>query len=165
MALLHFVSEVYYRADRNQLYQQWKSEAIASLQTARTLDEMTNAVGPFGLYIALTNGNWIAIRYRDRHSFPIVSCAVARDSGGAWFESDRHFCGSLKYWPQKKMRVEDDLELRRTNPELFTNTVPLVNESSSRLPTYREMHAIETAPDLGHARSALQKIGFVVLKK
>jgi hypothetical protein len=142
------------------LYREWKSESIAALEDARSMADLTNAVGTLGLYIPLTNGNWIAIRYRDTHSLRIISCAIARDSGGGWFESNRHFCGSLSSWPRHKDEVAGEEELRRTAPDLLTNHVPRPDASTSLFPSYGEMLAIESAPDLAHARAALQRIGF-----
>ena len=142
------------------LYRKWKSESIAALQAAHSTAELTNAVGSLGLYIALTNGGWIAIRYRDTHSLPIVSCAIARDSDGGWFESNRHFCGSLSSWPRHREQVAGEEELRRTVPDLFTNSAPQTEAPSGSFPSYREMMMIESAADLGSARAALQKIGF-----
>lgn len=143
-------------------YPHVKRQSVQVLAAAKTTNELRKAVGTLGLFIPLTNGAWIAIRYRDSHGGGISSCAVARDSGGGWFESDRHFCGSLPGWPTLKESAEMDEELRRTNPELFTNKSAgrLVDADNGMFPSYRDMNAIASAPNLESARSALRKIGF-----
>jgi hypothetical protein len=57
--------------------------------------ELGEAVGPLGAVLHFKDGSWIAIGYRDDHSLLPWSVAVARDSGGGWFESAEHFCGHL----------------------------------------------------------------------
>lgn len=142
----------------------WRSytrrESIKILTAAKTTNELSKAVGHLGLFMSLTNGGWIAIRYEDMHSIPICSSAVARDSGGDWFESKRHFCGSLPFWPRLKMQVDGEEEQRKLTPEWFTNRVSKADSDNGSFPSYREMLAIESAPDLESARHALQKIGF-----
>lgn len=142
----------------------WRSytrhESVKILTAAKTTNELTKAVGHLGLFMPLTNGEWIAIRYTDVHSIPICSGAVARDSGGGWFESKRHFCGSLPFWPRLKMEAEADEEQRKLTPEWFTNRVSKAESDNGSFPSYREMMAIESASDLESARHALKKIGF-----
>ncbi len=146
-------------------YPQTRGKSVRILAAAKTTNELRKAVGSLGLFIPLTNNAWIAIRYRDSHSGGIRSCAVARDSGGGWFESDRHFCGSLAYWPELKASVEVEEYVRRTKPEFITNRVSLADSDNGSFPTFRDMQAIESAPDLESARRALRKIGFTELRK
>ena len=135
-------------------YSSTRRESVRVLASAQSASELTNAVGYLGWFVQLTNREWIAIRYRDTHSGFVGSSAVARDSGGGWFESERHFCGRFHYWPLLKEQVQGDEELRKLMPELFTNSIPLPAED------YRELIAIESASDLASARLALEKIGF-----
>jgi hypothetical protein len=69
-------------------------EAIRLLSAAQTPQELTSAVGRWGAFITITNSEWLAIRYRDSHSFEVQSMAVVRDSGNQWFQSQRHFRGA-----------------------------------------------------------------------
>src|SRR5712671_6270938 len=86
-------------------YSNTRRESVRVLKVAQSRSELTRAVGDLGLFVSLTNGAWVAIRYRDEHGGGVRSCAVVRDSGGGWFESGRHFCGSFMYWPQRKEEV------------------------------------------------------------
>ena len=137
-----------------------KRESIRILQAAHSNAELTNAVGYLGWFVQLTNQQWTAIRYRDTHFGIIGSSAVAGDSGGEWFESERHFCGRFKDWPYLKDRVQADEEELKLTPESCTNRVSLADEDGGHFPSYRELMAVESAPDLESARRALEKIGF-----
>jgi hypothetical protein len=143
-----------------------RRESIRILQAAHTTPELTNAVGYLGWFVQLTNHEWIAIRYRDTHSGFVGSSSVARDSGGEWFESDRHFCGRFQFWPNLKLWVQAEEEQRKLTPHLFTNRVSLADndDEAGSFPTYRELMAIESAPDLESARRGLLQIGFKKLK-
>jgi hypothetical protein len=141
-------------------YPSKRRESVRVLSAAESASELTNAVGYLGWFVQLTNHQWIAIRYRDTHSGFVGSSAIARDSGGAWFESKRHFCGRFQYWPRLKEQVLGEEEQRILTPEWFTNRVSLADEDGGMFPSYREMIAIESAPDLESARRALQRIGF-----
>jgi hypothetical protein len=131
-------------------YSNERRKAISILSAAQTPKDLTNAVGYLGIVLHLTNNAWIAIRYRDVHGPKIDSIAIARDSGGAWFESDRHFCGTLAYWPKLKDSVEAFPDRADADNGMF--------------PSYREMNAIDSAPDLPSARRALVAIGFKEFK-
>lgn len=63
-----------------------------ALARARTPEELDAAVGPLGAVIRTDWGDWVAIAYDDDRHNPMASWALARDSGGGWFESRRHFC-------------------------------------------------------------------------
>jgi len=144
-------------------YRTTKRDSIRILQAARTRADLTNAVGDLGLFISLTNNQWVAIRYRDAHGLVIRSSAVALDSGGQWFESDHHFCGSLSFWPILKDEIAEQKEQRRLTPQMFSNQVPLADSDNGfyRIP---DMLALDTAPDLESARRALNVLSFKQLK-
>lgn len=137
-----------------------RRESIKLLKAAQTTDDLMNAVGRRGAFFPLTNNQWVAIRYRDTHAVGIRSMAMARDSGGGWFESRRHFCGTFSGWKFRKRMAETEEELRKSSPELFTNDVAKAESESEFMPSHQEMMAIESASDLEKAREALKKIGF-----
>lgn len=66
-------------------------EALASAAA----QDLEAAVERLGAVFHFHDGSWLAIRYRDSHTFPAWSLAIARDSGGRWFESGFHFCGTF----------------------------------------------------------------------
>ncbi len=72
-----------------------RAEAISQLKAAKSEAELRGAIGGLGLFLESTNGWWIAIRYRDSHAGSIWSAAVAKDSGGQFYQSHHHFCGTL----------------------------------------------------------------------
>lgn len=126
-----------------------KRQSIDLLKQAKTTNELQAAVGSYGLFIALTNDQWIAIRYRDTHSFGIKSVSIALDSGGAWFESEAHHCGTFRSWANyKKMLAEDDSEAKEDLPAI-----------------YQTLLAIESAPNLETARARLRDLGMNPLQK
>jgi hypothetical protein len=137
-----------------------RKDSIERLQAAQQSGNLTNAVGNLGIVIQLTNNAWIAIRYRDTHSGDIRSMAVACDSGGGWFESRHHFCGSFGAFQAHKRHLEVEEELRKLDPDHFIPTVSTPESEDGLMPSIHEMVAIESAPDLGSARAALMKIGF-----
>lgn len=137
-----------------------RRDSVRVLAAAQSLSQLTNAVGDLGWFVELTNHEWIAIRYRDTHSGFVSSSAVARDSGGEWFESERHFCGRFQYWPHLKEQIQGDEEQRKLTPEWFTNGIRMADEGGGHFPSYRELIAVESAQDLAGARLALEKIGF-----
>ena len=141
-----------------------RTESIASLREAESLQDLTNAVGSLGVVLHLTNQAWIAIRYRDTHGGSLRSCAVARDSGGGWFESDVHFCGRLRGWHDLREKVNAYAEALGTNAS--PEEMELLGAMrASRPASFEEMMAIEAAPGLPAARLALQRMGFRPLEK
>jgi len=112
-----------------------EAESFEVLSTAHTQQELQEAVGDLGLMISLKNGDWIAIRYRDKHSGMIWSSSVARDSGGAWFVSDFHFCGTFSAYRHAKERMFG-------------------------LEQFSDIRAIDEAKDLETARRLLVELGF-----
>jgi hypothetical protein len=129
------------------------------MTSAQSVRELTNALAS-GLFIPLTNNAWIAIRYVHSHAGGPFSCAVARDSGGAWFESDRGFCGFFALWSHVKLQIEGEKEMKRLDPEYSPKHPSIAEQNDGVTPSYQEMVAIESAPDLESARRTLQKIGF-----
>jgi hypothetical protein len=140
---------------REMWYYQTKQAAVKVLAAAHTTNELAAATGSYGLFLPLNHGGWITIHYQDTHAGGVWSCAVALDSGGGWFESDYHFCGGLRGWPRMKEFAAEELEQREMNMDWFST------RPSARTQTFfREMEAIESAPDLPSTRRALEKIGF-----
>lgn len=164
LAVAGFLAYVFVMHPAN-WYSNTRHESVGLLKAAQSTVDLSNAVGSLGWYIPLTNNAWIAIRYRDSHGRGVRSCAVSRDSGGDWFESDRHFCGRFQYWPHLKEQVQAEEEQRKLTPEWFTNRVSLADEDGGMFPSFRELIAIESSPDLETARRALEKIGFRKLKQ
>ena len=74
-------------------FSRWQSRRL--LAAASTPEELQAAVGGLGAFYTFPDGSWLAIRYRDSHTCGIWSVAVARDSGGNWYESREHFCGAF----------------------------------------------------------------------
>jgi hypothetical protein len=72
-----------------------RREAIRLLSAASTSQQLQEAVGSLGTFYTFPDSSWVAIRYRDSHSGGIWSVAVARDSGGDWYQSSEHFCGAF----------------------------------------------------------------------
>lgn len=58
--------------------------------------ELEDVVGYLGAVFHFRDGTWMAVRYNDSHSIAAWSFAIARDSGGMWFESTEHFCGAFR---------------------------------------------------------------------
>jgi hypothetical protein len=72
-----------------------RRESLSILGAATSTNALLEAVGHLGIFISLQDGSWIAIRYRDTHGGRIDSMAIARDSGGGWFESTEHYCATV----------------------------------------------------------------------
>ncbi len=142
-----------------------RRESLRILTQAKGTNELAQSVGHYGLMMHLTNGGWIAIRYRDMHRGFFASCAVARDNEGNWFESDRHFCGSLSFWPRFKETEATEKEMREKYPDLYTNKVSRAESDNGMFPSHHEMMAIEAATNMVAAREALRTIGFKPLLK
>ena len=84
-----------------------RKESIRILESAQTTNELAKAVGYLGIFFVFPDKSWMAIRYRDSHSGGVFSSAVARDSGGNWYESNYHFCGRfLNYSSEVKRCIE-----------------------------------------------------------
>ena len=135
-----------------------RREFLSILSAAKTTNELQSAVGHWGVLISLRDGSWIAIRYRDTHAGRIESLAIARDSGGSWFESDHHFCGAFSNYRVERQRQEEiRLEIAKTGD---TNTVPEGSSGTSAI-----LDAAFAAPSIEAGRKQLLKLGFQSLTK
>jgi hypothetical protein len=113
-----------------------------------------------GVFVPLRDGSWIAIRYRDTHAGRIAALAVARDSGGGWFQSEYHFCGALCGYQRVRQKME---ELRAELAKLGdtdTNTT-----TSAKSDTEATLDVMFAAPSLEVGRQQLVKLGFQPLTK
>lgn len=142
---------------------QARTEAIARLKAAESEAQLREAIGGLGLYLQSTNGWWMAIRYRDSHAGGIWSVAVAKDSGGQFYESHHHYCGKL---PAFGRDLEGYSQLWKSaaeqqNPELrkqwFQDADQLQGEIKRRFP---ELLRVAQATNLAEARVQLQKAWF-----
>ena len=73
-----------------------RREALRLLSAASTSQQLQDAVGSLGAFYTFRDGSWLAVCYRDSHGGGIWSVAIARDSGGNWYESREHFCGAFR---------------------------------------------------------------------
>jgi hypothetical protein len=122
--------------ERTMERRQAEAESFHVLSKAHTQQELQEAVGDLGLLLSLRGGVWIAIRYVDKHAgMRIWSSSVARDSGGAWFVSDFHFCGKFAAYRHAKERMVD-------------------------LEQFSDIQAVEEAENLEVARKLLVGLGF-----
>ena len=131
-----------------------KYESIRLLQAASNAAEREEAVGRYGVVLTTAGGDWIAIRYRDSHSWPSAfSSAVARCSDGSWFQSSEHYCGQFSAYRSMRakraelMGEEYSDEIRADYAEDFER-----NAQS-------EPGRIEAAASLAEAKSELRKLG------
>lgn len=134
---------------------QQKRESIRLLNAAKTPDELRKSVTSLGAFITPTNGGWIAIRYRDSHVLGPVSVAIARDSDGHWFQSEKHYCGTFRIVGQAMDREQ---RLRSESPELFTNETDAVYFKSGT--PMEQFYRLFTATNLDTARMLLMAVGF-----
>jgi hypothetical protein len=137
-----------------------RRESIATLSAAKTTNELQQAVGGLGIFIPIRDGSWIAIRYRDTHAGRIASLAVARDSGGSWFESDYHFCGAFAGYRHERRSME---EIRSELAKLGETDTNLTTRARSD--TAAALDATYSAASLEDGRQQLSKLGFEPLKK
>jgi hypothetical protein len=105
---------------------------------------LETAVGPLGTVLLLRDGSWLAIRYKDSHAYPAWSLAVARDSGGTWFESTEHFYGSFRVIRQ----------LQAFNHEAADYTPPPKEPPTDRAEWIRLLAA---SPDLPTAHQRMER--------
>jgi hypothetical protein len=80
-------------------------ESIRALRGAVTQQDLGAAVTRLGILLEFPDESWMAIRYRDSHSWSVKSSAVVRCSDGSWYRSGHHFCGEFQIY-----------EWRRTDP-------------------------------------------------
>ena len=128
-----------------------RQEALTILSAAKTTYEVEQAVGNLGIFIPLRDGSWIAIRYRDTHRGYLASLAIARDSGGNWYESDHHYCGEFIAYKHDR-RESEELHSEPAEPgEVATN---------ARSESFAALDAVFNAPSLEVGRQRLLKLGF-----
>lgn len=113
-----------------------EAESFKILERAATPLELEEAAGHLGLFMKYPDGEWMAVRYRDSHAYPGWSSSVVRDSGGAWFTSEEHFCG----------RIETYRNFKEHGREL--------------LPSMEPIHQLVEAKTLAEAREHLVTLGF-----
>jgi hypothetical protein len=113
-----------------------EAESFKILERAATPSELEEAAGPLGLFLRYPDGAWMAVRYRDSHYYPGWSSAVVRDSGGAWFTSEEHFCGQFKCYRLFKKQGHE---------------LP---------PSLEPIHQLAEAKTLAEARQRLVTLGF-----
>ncbi len=111
-------------------------ESRRVLAAASTAQQLQAAVGSLGVFYTFPDRSWLAIRYRDSHA-SIWSVAVARDSGGNWYESREHFCAAFSV-----------AQLEQRIPASVLPDTP----SDARAQWLRQLGA---SPDLGSARQCL----------
>ncbi len=103
------------------------------LKCANSSGELKEAVDSLGIVLENKSGNWVAIRYRNSHAAPGWSAAVARDSGGGWFTSPKHFCGRFRSHRIEREKGQEGLA---------------------------ELPAVEESDSLESARARLVEMGF-----
>ncbi len=130
-----------------------RAESLRLLRNAETRAELEQAVGDLGVFLPLKDGPWIAIRYRDSHGWPMWSQAIARDSGGQWYESREHFCGVFLGYRQYPSTIREMVQYDIAAGRDTAPTTRLFAPSP-------EIDAVGSAPDLPTARTALIKLGF-----
>jgi hypothetical protein len=139
---------------------QQKRESIRLLSAAKTPDELKNVVTNLGAFITQTNGGWIAIRYRESHILGPLSKAVALDSEGHWFESEKPFSGEFR---SARALLDRERRYRAESPKLFTNVTESIyfKPGTPSEPYYR----LFLATNLETARKELLGLGFREFKR
>lgn len=130
---------------------QARKESMRILSEAKDVAQRQEAVGSLGILLEYTNGQWIAIRYRDSHSWPGWSSAIAQDSDGRFYESRKHFCGRLRGYA-KMAGLEREMSVEWAS-QGETNTVDYLSK-------HGEIHTVASADGLQNAVPLLLKMGF-----
>ena len=134
----------------------WKSgtrrDSTKALKVAQTEEQLREAVKPWGVFITAKDGSWVAIRYRDSHAGGILSLALAKDSGGEWFESQRHFCGTLPSYARRRLEYA-------ANTNMLVEMFP-VRTNRFSMPSYQQLEPVFSAVTLQALREALGNLGF-----
>ena len=122
------------------------------LQAAGTPEQLEEATDPDGVVLRIKDGSWIAIRYVESDHLPR---AVARDSGGSWFETDRQFhyaLGHYRLWQEIRARA------KATSDPVWSE------EGFLSRGLNRQLDAVEQSADLRQARQRLRELGFEEFK-
>lgn len=129
-----------------------RKQSIKMLSEAESEPQLKEAVGRLGVVVRATDGSWVAIRYRDDHYFtPIRSLAIAMDSGGRWFQCDRHFCGWLPSFARERAEGADVSTLRVK----FSETGDPKGQAG-----YEKMESLFASTNLESLRDALKQMDF-----
>jgi hypothetical protein len=123
-----------------------------SIRILAKTDAKAELAGVSNLFLTFPDESWIAIRYRDLHGGGVHSTSIARDSGGQWFESSRHFCALFDGY-------RSSYEIYRLEREV--GEIGDLNFSRG----FESIHAVAMAPGLDSAREELVKMGFQPLNK
>jgi len=139
---------------------QQRRESIRLLSAAKTPDDLKKVVTNLGAFITPTSGGWMAIRYRDSHTLGPVSKAVALDSEGHWFESEKHFCSEFR---STHDLMDRERRYRAEIPDHFTRESEsfYFKPGTPSEPYYR----LFTATNLDAVRRQLLVLGFREFKR
>jgi hypothetical protein len=121
-----------------------RKDSIRILARTDAKDELASESN---LFLTFPDESWIAIRYRDLHAGGVHSTSIARDSGGQWYESSRHFCALIDGYRSSYEMYRLERELGETED---------FHVSSG----FDSIHAVAMAPSLVSAREELIKMGF-----
>lgn len=84
----------YYFADQ-QLVRSWQSDLVEQLQQISSFDVAMESDLGLGSVLSDRDDKWIVVGYQDTHHGRLLSLAIAKTQDGRWFESRRHFCGTI----------------------------------------------------------------------
>ena len=137
-------------------YKRSLSESRQLLGSAETVEEREAAAGRLGGYFEFRDGSWVIIRYRDTHTFPGYSMALALDSSGIWYLSRKHFCGRIMgYKREKEIFIRMAAELGD----------PTMEEVDAQLKErFPHLHSLAESQDLTEAQSRLLSMGFAIVR-
>jgi hypothetical protein len=136
-----------------------RQESVARLSAANNEQSARAAVNYLGTFLTFTNGDWVAIRYRDTHAGRVQSHALARTSDGRWLESERHFCGTIQGLGRRAAEWRDkDAESREFWLSSWQESGPARNTNS--VPSGLDLVPLLEASNLDSAVRALLRLGF-----
>ncbi len=136
-----------------------RQESVARLSAATNDESARAAVNSLGTFLTFTNGDWVAIRYRDTHAGRVQSHALARTSDGRWLESERHFCGTIQGLGRRAAEWRDkDAESREFWLSSWQESGPARNTNS--VPSELDLLPLLEASNLDSAVQALLRLGF-----
>lgn len=131
-----------------------KQGSVAALAGAASMQELDVAAGGLGVVLRCQDSGWIAVAYRDSHSFPgSFSCAVARCSDGRWFASGVHFCGLFSHERSRKRMIEEAIKFAHADDERAEVRARWTQDGGP-------VHDIEAAASLQDAERVLISMGF-----
>jgi hypothetical protein len=128
-----------------------KRQAITLLSQVRTLESCKKVIDR-GTWLQMRDGSWIAIWYHDHHDY--WSRSLALDSGGKWYESDKHFCALFEgYRAEEQLRAAKLEVCRQEN-------LPVPDYLKDEPRHGPPLSLIEECPDLPRAIPQLLALGF-----